>query len=199
MTIGIFIVPPITLLSASGQWPYPRYFLVSMLFLQLLISGFLGWLYQQRYGKVAYLLILVAILGGNAILTARLLKHGRGNYEGAARYMLAQTVGERVFVGSDHDFRNKMLLAFYFARAGDRDRAGYYDYGKWPPEGPEWLVLHSFAQQYSPAQAAKDDQGNNYELARVYPYAGLSGFNWALYHNTNRSTNSPLHDDPGAK
>jgi len=25
---------------------------------------------------------------------------------------------------------------------------------------------------------------------RVYPHSGLSGFNWALYHNMNRSTTS---------
>ena len=112
--------------------------------------------------------------------------------------MLDQTFSEKIFVASDHDFRNKTVLAFYFARAGASDRAGYYEFGKWPPEGPEWVLFHAFEQQYSPGKNVNDDRGHTYELARVFPYAGLSGFHWALYHNTNRPTNSPLHADPQA-
>ena len=41
-----------------------------------------------------------------------------------------------------------------------------------------------------------DDQGHTYELARLFPFAGLSGFHWGLYHNTNRPTNAPLQADP---
>ena len=195
MIVGIFIIPAIIVLVARPQWPYPRYFLVSMLFLQMLMSWFLGWLYQRPRGKVIYVFAIAAILGGNAVLTTRLLTYGRGGYEVAVRYMLDQTFGEKVFVASDHDFRNKTVLGFYFARAGAVDRAGYYEMGKWPPDGPEWLVMHSFGQQFSPEKLVKDDQGHNYELARFYPYAGLSGFNWALYHNTNRPTNAPLQAD----
>jgi hypothetical protein len=192
MSIGIFVVPAAILLIARPQWPYPRYFLVSMLFLQLLISWFLGWIYQRSYGKVVYVLVLAAILAGNGVSVAELLTYGRGGYQAAVRYMLDQTFVEKVFVASDHDFRTKTVLGFYFARAGGLGRAGYYDSGKWPPEGPEWFVMHSFARQYSPGKVIQDDQGHTYELARVYPYAGLSGFNWALYHNTNRPTNAPL-------
>ena len=195
MTVAIFIVPAAILLIARPQWPYPRYFLVSMLFLQLLISWLLGWLYQRPYGKVAYVLVLAWILGGNAVLTARLLTYGRGGYEAAVRYMLDQTLSERVFIASDHDFRNKTVLAFYFARTNDGQRAGYYDFGKWPPEGPEWIVFHAFTQKFSPDKFAKDDLGHTYELVRLFPYAGLSGFHWALYHNTNRPTNAPLQTE----
>jgi hypothetical protein len=195
MAVGIFIVPALILLVARPQAPYPRYFLVSMLFLQLLISWLLGWIYQRPYGKAAYVLVIALIISGNAVLTARLLTNGRGGYEAAVRYMLDQTFSERVFVASDHDFRNKTVLAFYFARVGDGGRASYYDFGKWPPEGPEWIVFHAFTQEYSPDKSINDDQGHTYELARVFPYAGLSGFHWALYHNTNRPTNAPLHPE----
>jgi hypothetical protein len=192
MAVGIFIVPLIVCLIAQPRAPYPRYFLVSMLLLQLLISWFLGWLYQRRYGKVAYVIVLVAILGGNAVLTTRLLTYGRGGYEAAVRYMLDQTFSQDVSIGSDHDFRNRTLLDFYFTRARIVDRAEYFEIGKWPPRGPEWFVSHASTQQYVPDRYVTDDQGHIYELARVFPFAGLSGFHWALYHNTNRPTNAPL-------
>jgi hypothetical protein len=76
------------------------------------------------------------------------------------------------------------------------DRAAYYEFGKWPPEGPEWVLFHASTQQYSPTKYVKDDQGHTYELARVFPFTGLSGFHWGLYHNTNRPTNAPLQADP---
>jgi hypothetical protein len=192
MLTGILIVPVVVEVVTRPRSPYPRYFLVSMLLLQLLISWFLGWLWRWRAGKVVCVLALAIMLGGNAVLTARLLQYGRGDYEAAVRYMLEQTVGDRVTIASDHDFRNKTVLAFYLARIGDGGRAGYYDYGNWPPEGPEWVVLHNFDQHFSPASGIKDDHGNTYEFVRVFPYAGLSGFNWALYHNANRPTKSPL-------
>jgi hypothetical protein len=192
MVVGIFILPMAVCLIARPQWPYPRYFLVSMLFLQLLCSWFFGWLYHRPHGKVAYVVVLALILGGNTVLNARLLTYGRGGYEAAVRYMLDQTFSEKVFVASDHDFRNKTVLAFYVARAGASERVGYYDYGKWPPQGPEWVLFHSFKQRYTPERFVNDNQGHTYELARVFPYAGLSGFHWALYHNTNRPTNAPL-------
>ncbi len=198
LLIGIFVAPIIIVLVAQPKWPYPRYFLVSFLFLQLLVSWFLGWIYYRPYGKIVYLLILTVILSGNAILTAKLLKYGRGSYQAAVRYMLDQTFGPRVLVASDHDFRNKTILAFYFPRAGDQNRAGYFDIGKWPREGPEWVVFHAVTQEFSPPKAFKDDQGNIYELAKVYPFAGLSGFHWALYHNQNRPTNSPIEAVPQA-
>jgi hypothetical protein len=192
MAVGIFLAPLAILLVARPQWPYPRYFLVCMLLLQLFISWLLGWLYQRPYGKVAYLLILAAILAGNAVLTTKFLKFGRGGYAAAVRYMIEHTAGDRILVGSDHDFRNKAVLGFCFARAGVQERAGYYDYGQWPPEGPEWIVLHNAAQSYEPAESVKDEAGNTYEFVRVFRYAGLSGFNWALYHNTNRPAKMPL-------
>jgi hypothetical protein len=192
MTVGIFVAPLAILLVARPPWPYPRYFLVCMLLLQLLISWLLGWLYQRTYGKAMYLLLLAAILIGNTIQTTRFLKYGRGGYEEAVRYMVEHTADHRILIGSDHDFRNKTLLGFYFARAGDEERAGYYDYGTWPPEGPEWVVLHNASQSYVPAESFNDEAGNTYELVCVFRYAGLSGFNWALYHNTNRPTKVPL-------
>lgn len=193
MAVGIFILPAAVCLIARPQWPYPRYFLVSMLFLQLLCSWFLGWLWKRPQGRVAYLVLLALILAGNAVLNAQLLTYGRGGYGAAVRYMLDQTFGEKVAVASDHDFRNRMVLAFYVGRAGAGERIAYYEQGKWPPQGPEWVLFHSFAQPYRPEKSLQDDRGHTFELARVFPYAGLSGFHWGLYHNTNRPTNAPLH------
>ena len=187
---GILVVPTIILLVVQPPWPYPRYFLVSLLFLQLLISWFLAWIYERTYGKIGFVLILTLILGGNIALTARFLKYGRGNYHAAVQYMIEQTPAGNVLIGSDNDFRNKLVLTFYFSRAGQDDRAIYFELDHWPAEGPEWVLTHDLTQHYSPMPSLSDNQGNSYRLVRLFPFAGFSGFHWALYHNANRSTES---------
>jgi hypothetical protein len=196
MAAGIFVVPGAILLIVKPEWPHPRYFLVGLLFLQLLMSWFLGWLYHRTHGRVAYFAIMLVILGGNTYLTARFLKYGRGHYRAAVEYLLEQTPGEQVFIGSDHDFRNKLLLAYYAWRAGAENRVAYYDMANWPPEGPEWLLLHNSSQKHSCDPYAEDRRGNTYRLARFFPFAGLSGFNWALYRNMNHPATSPQQPVP---
>ena len=187
LLMGIFVAPAIILLIFRPQWPYPRYFLICALFLQLLISWFLDWVYHRPHGKIAYLLIISAILCGNAFLTARLIQYGRGDYQGAVRYIVEHTRGQKIQVASDNDFRNYLVFAFFFVRNGNSERLEYFNWGSWPAEGPEWVVIHNFAQRFAPFDSFNDQQGNTYSFAALFPYAGLSGFNWALYHNRNRA------------
>ena len=138
---GIFVFPAVALLVTRPAVIYPRYFLVSMLFLQLLISWLLVRLFHQaRYGKVLYALFLAAILVGNATATARLLAVGRGGYQAALRFMLEHASDSDLTVGSDHDFRNRLVLQYYFPRSGSNRHFVYYALGQWPQAGPEWVV-----------------------------------------------------------
>ena len=184
MLVGIFVMPAVILLVVQPEWPYPRYFLISTLFLQLLLSWYLGRIFDRSLGKIAYLLIMAVVLGGNSYLTVRLLKYGRGGYEAAANHLLNHSSRPRVLVASDHDFRNKIMLEYYFWRAGAIDRLSYVEMGHWPPEGPDWIVLHDFSQDFSPPESINIEPGHEYQLDKVFPYFGLSGCNWALYRHT---------------
>jgi hypothetical protein len=181
MIVGIFVMPAAIVLVVQPEWPYPRYFLVSMLFLQLLVSWQLGQIFQRPYGKLAYLLIMAVVLGGNVYLTSRLLAYGRGGYESAVNYLLNRSSRPYVLVASDHDFRNKLVLAYYFLRARATDRIVYVNSGHWPPEGPEWFLVHDSSQDFSPPPSIRIEPGHVYQLDAVFPYFGLSGFHWAIY------------------
>lgn len=41
------------------------------------------------------------------------LKNGRGHYLDAVMYLAEHTKDKIITVGSDHDFRNEMVLSFY--------------------------------------------------------------------------------------
>lgn len=181
MAVSIFLIPSIIIFVMQPQWPYPRYFLVSMLFLQLLSSWYLGRLFDHPRGKVAYVLILVAVLGGNTYLTSKLLKYGRGGYEAAVNHLLEHSSQPEVIVAGDHDFRIHMVLQYYFLRTGVADRLVYVETGHYPPEGPEWFVTHDFSQDFSPPEFIRIKPAHEFQLEKTFPYAGLSGFHWALY------------------
>jgi hypothetical protein len=56
--------------------------------------------------------------------------------------------------------------------------------------GAEWLILDRFDLMGRPARLA-DTNGNSYQLVSIYRYSDLSGSNWLLYHNLNRSPVAP--------
>jgi hypothetical protein len=183
MIVGIFAMPACILLVVQPESPYPRYFLISALFLQLLMSWYLGRIFERSNGKMAYLFIMAVILGGNCYLTGRLLSSGRGGYEAAVNYLLLNSSRPRVVIASDHDFRNQIVLEYYFWRVGAADRWSYVESGRWPLEGPEWILLHDFNQDSSPPESIRIPPGYAFQREQIYPYFGLSGCNWALYRN----------------
>jgi len=191
LAAGALGLPALVLLLAGPAVLYPRYFLVSMLFLQLLVSWGLVRLFDRaRFGKLLYLALLAAMLAGNAASTARLLAVGRGGYQAAVQFMLEHGTDEQLTVGSDHDFRNGLVLEYYFLRSGSPRRLAYFSQGHWPSVGPEWVLWHSQEPTFSPPQTFRDESGQTYSLQAVFPYAGLSGWHWAVYRNRNRPGNA---------
>ena len=199
--LGVIVLVPGALLIVTGRGVlYPRYFLVPSLFALLLFADRLSRLAQRgRNGKAVYGLVLIGLLASNAVQTARLIRLGRGGYQAALRLMAEQTRGPTLTVGSDHDFRNGLVIEFYRMHMPDlfdprlpnTKRLLYFPLNRWPPEGPEWFLRHSQEPDPHPRQTITDRVGNHYELIRIFPYAGLSGWNWMLYHNRNRPMPPP--------
>jgi hypothetical protein len=113
---------------------------------------------------------------------------GRGGYREALGHLAEQTSGNDIILGSDHDFRNKMVLLYYsqFLPAGKR--LLYFDQGRWPAGGPEWFVTHSQDTDFKPSERVVVAPQGEYRLERHFPYKGLSGWHWALYRRQGQSS-----------
>ena len=154
---------------------------------QLLFCFALGRLYGcGRWSRVCYALILTGVVGANTVHTTDLLRYGRGDYQAAVQWMLGRSSDDKLTVGSDHDFRNAMVLRYVPAAGGPSRKLVYHELGRVARQGPEWIVLHSQQLRPVPPPAVRDDYGNEYRLERVFPFAGLSGWHWAVYRNENR-------------
>ena len=180
------VAPLLLIVVVNRPFVYPRYFLISAAFLLLLLSHALAGLARiERFGRPLYALFVVAFLAGNTIHTIRLIEVGRGAYRDAVVMMEQQTVRPRITIGSDHDYRNGFVLDFYRLQLSLRKDMVYFPSTGWPKRGPEWVLRHSKEAGYRADDIFADHHGNTYRLIRQFPYAGLSGWHWAVYHNKN--------------
>jgi hypothetical protein len=111
--------------------------------------------------------------------------------------MAAQTPGPVIEVGSDHDFRNRLVLDFHARELPAGKRLAYRTREHWPEGGPDWLIVH--AAQRPPAPAPQLVSGGaRYRLVAEYDHGAISGFYWALYRNEGPASLAPEPGAPGA-
>ena len=65
-----------------------------------------------------------------------------------------------------------------------------------PSGGSEWLITHGFKSDAAPAPVMFDKYANRYSFTKFFPYAGLSGWHWVVYHNV---AFGPVPEDAGTE
>jgi hypothetical protein len=93
------------------------------------------------------------------------------------------TAGRVITVGSDNDFRNKMVLSFYTRFFQGGKTIHYTDQESWGSRPPEWLILHSLDESAVPEPWIEAPSGRPYWLVETEKFSGNSGFSWFLYHD----------------
>ena len=165
------------------QFIYVRHFLILIAGGLMLSSHLLAWIaLTGKRGRLAYAFILSPILLGNAIHIQGLLTAGRGGYQQAVAYIIQHSAADGATIGSDHDFRNTMMLNYYLIQLQNSKRIVYCSRIERPVGGLDWFIRHSFDIPAKPEPDFVDESGVHYRLIKVFPYYGLSGWNWMLYH-----------------
>lgn len=163
---AVALLPPWVALALNPPFLFPRYFLVTMAFVPLLVGSFARSLPRPWPGFV-----IASWLALNGYSFARFVEEGRGRYEEALRFLLETSDREVIAVGSDHDLRNERIVEFYRGRLG-----------------PEAARLRYVKERDRKGQAI-DFWIGSYEgsrcgscvLLRSYPSSALSGARWAVY------------------
>ena len=161
-----------------------RYFFACAPFALILAAGSLARLLRGgRAARAAGAALIGLFALGGAVQVRALATAGRGHYMEAVQRMGAETPGDVVTVGSDHDFRNGMLLDYYAAYLPPSKRLVYVHAEERAASPPDWIVTHGQFTDARLAPIALTYPGapGVYRLVEVYPYAGLSGWTWMLY------------------
>jgi hypothetical protein len=175
--------PALTLLLLRPDVVAVRYFLVPIAFCLLLLSVAAAPVLERAGpARVAVVAALAALTAGNAFHTARFFEYGRGGYHQALAWMVSHTEGDRIVVGSDHDFRNGLVLHFYARGLPPGRTLDYRPRNAWPEGGTEWFVTHRPDRPEHTPEELVLPGGARYRLEADFDHASLSGFYWALYH-----------------
>ncbi len=194
----VFIAPLlVTWLRSEKIMLRPRYFLINDAFAWLLAGGVLAKLWTaSRLKRAGLLAILGLFLAGNAGYVRWLWRDGRGEYREAIKYIAQNTPIAEVSLTSDIEFRDEMMIQYYAPAAGAGRILHYYVNYDLPPRGPQWVILSEPDHKNSnPDAIIHDNAGHAYQLARVFPHAVLSGWDWYVFRNMDpRVFASPTKD-----
>ena len=134
-----------------------------------------------RFGRVVVILLLVLWIVGQSARDYRLLSQGRGQYSAAVEFIASEAAATVTTVGSDHDFRNRLVFDFYAARIESDTALRYVPQTEWESSPPEWVILHSQRPGYAPAASLSINSRGDYDHVKSYRFAGVSGWGWYLY------------------
>lgn len=168
---------------------YPRHFLVAWTLLLPAAGCGLAGLWQSARGPWLAILLVMGWLWGNGAELVRFYQCGRGGYQQAIQDLVQADLAAVITVGSDHDFRNGLLLQFYQARSRhsapaapgtDLSRLRYVPQQAWGRVTPAWLILHALNRDagFPPDVTIGPDR---FVRFRTYPFAGPVGWHWGLY------------------
>jgi hypothetical protein len=180
--VGIFVAPAIVLWIQRPSQLYPRYFYLPLLLLLVLLSyvltkiGELG--AAGRWLAVGVLALIVVL---NTWQTYDFLRVGRGQYIEALRYMADGSSTGVLSMQSDHDYESKWMLTYYQPYLPAGTAMTYMMQEIASDEVPEWTIVYGQQHPFRPHASIVDARRRAYDLQRVFPYAGLSGYHWALY------------------
>jgi hypothetical protein len=179
---ALLLAPAGILLFYRARFLEVRYFFVLLPFVWILAGRTLERV--AAFGSTARLAaraLLALSIAGNAIHLSTTLRLGRGHYSEAIATMAALSSNRDIVVGSDQDFSNGLILAYY-AEAAASERKLVYVSSTDGRQAPDWFITHTFDV---PAAAAPSQltgrTGDMYWRVRSFAYGGLSGCNWFLY------------------
>lgn len=160
---AMFIVPAAAIVVLQPTFVAPRYFLVCVPFLLLLLAE----LPRPAIAAIAILSV------------AQVARLDRGHPKEIVDYMAAHTAGDRVTLSSDHKFRNWIVLEYY--TRGQPKQFEYVD-----DDSAPWFVVHDFSdEEQAPAI-------RGYSLVLSTPWYGLSGWRFHLYRRNGSQRSATL-------
>jgi hypothetical protein len=188
----LLLAPASVLLMYHARYLDPRYFFVVMPFFWLLAARSLARLWTRGVtGRAVAATFTALYVAGGVAHAAPLLRYQRGEYAAAVETIAHLSALSPITIGSDHDVRNRMVLDYYGELLPRECQLLYVPADAWDRRGPEWFLTHLFdddgAGSSPPATIAVN--AVDYRLVRSFPYGGISGWTWHLYHTTNSDAN----------
>jgi hypothetical protein len=176
----LVLAGPLVLIVTPAEIMGVRFLAAAMVFALPLLGGAIQeWVAVNRAGRIAAAVCVALLCASGVHAALRLADPGRGQHAAALRY-IAESSGSSTTVGSDHDGRNGLLVA-YFAHELGIERRVRYSFADGPAgDAPEWFIVHDDAALPLPHPATLAVAGHVYTLRREFAHWG-AGWHWFVY------------------
>jgi hypothetical protein len=179
--VAVLVLPLLPVIAHVREDFYTRYFLVSVLFVLILLSRFLARCLRGRiWARCAGGVLVLGFLLGNGAQMANFFRYGRGHYSEVVAYMAEHTPGDVVTVGSNHNGGTPMVLYFYMLNFAPAKAVQYVAPDQWSRDAPRWFVFHSQAKDANPPRDVVGPNRVGYSLQGSFQ-GSSSDEHWFLY------------------
>ncbi|MBN9083324.1 MAG: hypothetical protein BGP04_03870 [Rhizobiales bacterium 62-17] len=178
-SLGIVAWPIVALIMRLPNLGFPRYFIVSGVFLLLLVGELLGRaLSKGSIARSGAAIVLIALLLSNGWAMLRLFEQGRGVYEPLVARMTE--MGPATYA-TNHEPRTEIVVNYFAGKLGRHVELIAAD--QWCQRRPQWFILE--LQPDSPERLEPTRQCHlSYQRVAATVPQGLSGIDWALYRRS---------------
>ena len=181
--VMLVLAPALVLVLVRPKYLYFRYFILCFPFFYMLIAYALGratltWSRSRRW--MPWLVVLALMIGQSTRIQA-LVREGRGHYAAAWARIAKDSPSSDVYVGSDHDFRNRTVLRFYAARSSAGKLLYYIDQTDWKRRPPQWILVTQGVEFVDPPGEIPFTDVGRYHYVASYAAGPVSGWGWFLY------------------
>ena len=179
----LVLAPVLVLALARPKYLYFRYFILCFPFFYMLLGYTLGrattaWGRSTRW--MPWLVVLMLVLGQSTRVEA-LVQEGRGHYAAAWARIVRDTASQDIYVGSDHDFRNRLVLTFYASRDPLGKLLYYVPQTDWSRRPPDWVLITQGQEFSEPPDEIPFKDVGVYRFVASYDSAPVSGWGWFLF------------------
>jgi len=184
----MIIVPASLIIITKPTYFHFRYVVVCFPFYYLMMSYLLAKAFRVYNKALRFLLVLAMSLYcvGQCSRLVPFFQYGRGSYQAIVTEMANSSSLNEITVGSDNDFRNKMVLSFYARFLPNQKKIRYIDQQFWNGHPPAWLIVHDLDESAVPEPWIQASSDQMYRLIKAEKFSGNSGFSWFLYRNSSK-------------
>jgi len=180
--LAVLVAPAAALILLRPEFVAPRYFLVPLLFWLLALARVSAGLWTRSPPARAFALVVVtAILAGNAARIVPFLRLGRGHYRDALAHVQQHTTAPSATLRSADDFDISLVLTYFRRTLPLQPTIDYLGRGR--ARDAEWYLLQS-VEPDPVIEPSRRIDGVEYVFAGHFPYFGQSGAHWILYRRT---------------
>jgi hypothetical protein len=186
--LGAIAGPVLLLAALSPPFLFPRYLLVPLLFLLIVLGRALATLFAASpAGRVAATALLLSFAGGNGVHLAAVVRERHGMHRSALTVIGASRSGPITVTSPSLDQWSALPLRFYSRRMGLEDRIRYVpraESGRASAPVVDWLIEPAQPCTDAPPENFERPDGTRFMLRARYPVCGPSGMSWFLYAAT---------------